>query len=191
MTMRAQPRLPRTMFHATQMSRMKSILRHGLLRDHCGEIHGEMTLRPPEKTIYLSRHRNSNNLNTNLFLDTKDDPVIVLEIDTREIRHENIYPDDALFVGFGQEDVFEDAEEISEALSISVEEAQSLLDRWEAMSDVDLVKDMKSLWPWYLAEHGEISVAQDISSRSILRVRDYETGKIIKDTRYMEMSLSL
>lgn len=42
-----------------------------------------------------------------------------------------VYPDDALFVGFGQEDVFGDAEEIAEELGLSEDEAEELSEYFE------------------------------------------------------------
>lgn len=90
-----------TLYHATRLEFLSSILRNGLQTSHCGRIHGSMNIRPPENTVYLSRHVNSNNLNTNLFSD--DSRVVVLEISTQNLDQTKIYPDDALFVAFGQE----------------------------------------------------------------------------------------
>lgn len=184
-----QAPLPPKLFHVTQRSRLKSILRSGLIRRHHGEIHGSMEIRPQEPTVYLSRHDRSNNLNTRLFDEAPGNPLVILEVDSRFIKKDRIYPDDALFVLFGQEDIFEDADEVSEQLGVDIGRAAELLDHWEDQTNDKLAAEMKDLWPWYLSEHGEISVAQDIPARAITAVRDYETGQIIRSFSHPEPGL--
>lgn len=170
---------PKTLYHVTQKSRLPSILKKGLVREYFGDIHGKMNIQPPEPTVYLSASKQSNNLNGRLLDESDRDPMVVIEINPAFIDPSKIYPDDALFIGFAQEDVFENAEEIAEALQITKEEAQTKLDHWESLTDQELVQDMKALWPWYLADHGEISVAQDVPVHAIMAVRDYQTGEYI------------
>lgn len=165
------------LYHATRMDYLPSILKEGLKTTHYGKIHGQMAIRPPCKCVYLSRHKNSNNLNSNLF--ESDPKLVVLEISTDDINLESIYPDDALFCGFGNEDVFEDADEIVEATGWSLEKSEAFLKELEKTPDIELANKMKFLWPWYLEEHGEIAVAQDIPASSIVRIRNYSSGKII------------
>jgi hypothetical protein len=178
------PSLLPQLFHATRRSSLRNILKFGLQRSRCGDIHGAMALRPPEDTVYLSKNASSNNLNTKLF-DTGEE-IVLLQIDPGFIDANKIYPDDALFCAFANEDVFEDAEDVAKDLGMSTESAQHLLSHWESLDDKLLVQDMKKLWPWYLENHGEISVAQDVPASSIVCVRSYESGNIIWSKKDIE-----
>lgn len=165
------------LYHATRMDYLSSILKNGLKTEHYGKIHGQMAIKPPHKCVYLSKHKNSNNLNTSMFEDNSK--IVVLELKTDGIDLASIYPDDALYCGFGNEDVFTDADEIAEATGWNLEKSEAFLEELERTADIDLANKMKFLWQWYLEEHGEIAVAQDIPASSIVRIRDYTSGKIL------------
>jgi len=166
-----------TLFHATTISAAKSILQHGLLTSKCGFIHGEMAIRPPEKTIYLSKHESSNNLNSELFTQNQD--IVILEVSTNMINENNIFPDDAFFCGFANEDYLVDHFEVAEVFNISLKEAEKFFNVICSLSGEELVEFTKPLWNFYLIQEGEISVAQDIPKQSIINIRDYNTGHIL------------
>lgn len=169
-----------TLYHATRLLSFDSILGEGVLQGHCGLIHGKMDVRPPVPTVYLSSNPRSNNLNTRLF-DTGPEQVIILEISTRlaEIQPSNIYPDDWLFTAFADGRILDDEHEIAGKLNIPLGDACALLESWNTAQDHNLAKAMQSAWPWYLGEHGEISVSQNIAPSAIVAARMYGTGELI------------
>ena len=61
----------------------------------------------------------------------------------------------------------------------SLDRSQGFLDELTDTLDLELADKMKFLWQWYLEEHGEIAVIQDIPAHNVICVRDYETGQII------------
>lgn len=162
------------LYHATKKSNLKSILNKGLLASCFGDIHGEMSIRPTKPGVYLSRHHTSNNLNSNLFQSGEE--IVIIKIRTSNINPDDIYPDDALFVAFGQEDIFEDEEELRAIFNLPEEEARQLLELLCECQDADLANLMRPLWGWYLKVHGEISVSCDIPASNIVSVTGYETG---------------
>lgn len=166
-----------SLYHATTISSAKSILKEGILMEKCGKIHGEMQIRPLEKTIYLSRSEYSGNLNTNLF--EKNEKVVVIEIDSKDLDQNKIYPDDGMYCAFANEDLFYDAEELGEFFKIPKDEAEDLFNMMENSADMELVELTKPLWKLYLIKEGEISVAHDIKPSSIKNIRDFETQEII------------
>lgn len=155
-----------SLYHVTKLANLDSILKHGLKTSCYGDIHGEMAIHPREKTIYLSRKPSSDNLHSALFDDNS--PLVVIEINPSFINHDSIYPDDALFIGFGEEILFVDADDIQSDLKCDTHLSNALLTLFESCLDKDLPDAMKHLWPWYLQEHGEISVSHDIPPNAII-----------------------
>jgi len=179
------------LFHATKSKWLDGILREGISPAHCGRISGTDFIRPAEKTVYLSRHAGSSNLNTRLFED--NDPLVILSVQTDGIDESLIYPDDSIYVGFAEEHFLVDVQDVMEAMKCSPRKARRLLERWEACYDHELPAAMKCLWQWSLAEEGEIAVAQTIAPSSIVAVHDYESGREVliepADIRHGAMEL--
>lgn len=158
--------ITKSLYHVTKLKNLESILKNGLKTSYYGTIHGEMAIHPESPSVYLSRKSTSDNLNTRLFEDNPQ--LIVIEVNPSFISLDSIYPDDALFVGFGDENVFVDAEDIACDLQCDESLAESLLEIFDNSLDHELPETMKHLWPWYLSSHGEISVTHDIPPEAIL-----------------------
>lgn len=167
-----------SLYHATTISAAKSILKEGLLTQKCGLIHGEMDVRPEEKTIYLSSSEFSGNLNTNLL--DKEEQIVVIEINTKSIDENKIYPDDGMWCAFANGDFLDDKEEVSSFFGIPIEEGEKLFNLMEDCTNQELVQLTKPLWKLYLIQEGEISISHDIKKGEIINIRDMKTQEIIK-----------
>jgi len=55
------------LYHATRRSSLDAIMKEGLLSRFHGKIHGAMEYGPAGDSVYLSRMKQSNNLNAALF----------------------------------------------------------------------------------------------------------------------------
>lgn len=159
-------------YHATLLSNGRDILKSSLKVSKCGDIHGEMDLKPNEKTIYLSSHEYSGNLNSNLF--EQDEDVIVLEIDAKIIDWDKAYPDDGMFCAFANEDYFFDEEDVSETLGISICEATSFFSELCEKKDDEIADFLKPLACVYLLSEGEFSYPIDISGHYIKSIKGYD-----------------
>ncbi len=171
-------RLPRALYHATRSENLPSIMSAGLQPAYCGEVHGAMEIRPPVPTVYLSRHPQSNNLHSELFVGGA--AVVVLKVRPAVIDWRQAWPDDGLFAAFAQEEIFEDAAEIAETFRVPLAEAEAFLDALTKLENAELAAALQPFARWYLAEHGEISVAHSIAPAYILEARDYSTGALIE-----------
>ena len=174
-----------SLYHATTYSSALEILSSELKTEHCGKIHGEMCLKPNEKTIYFSRHEKSNNLNSNLFEQSND--IVLLEVDTKYMDWDSVYPDDAMFVGFASEDYLCDEDDAAETFDISIQEATLFFEELCQKKDDEIADFLKPLWGLYLMKEGEISIAQNISGLSIKAIRDYNTGELIEDKKALSL----
>lgn len=152
------------MFHVTTESNARKILEEGLLTKNMGKIHGSMDTQPIEPVVYLSRHPDSNNLNSALF-DTNE-KIVSLHINPKCIDLSKIYPDDGMFAAIGNDDYFETTEEIAELLNIPMEEAQYIYEKTYEVNS-DNLEEWKCFALFYLFTEGEISVAHDIPKEHI------------------------
>lgn len=149
-----------------------------------GKVHGEMEYKPAGPSVYLSRHEHSNNLNTALFEDNQEDPVIVLEIDGSYLDQEKIYPDEALFYfideailpdpdldpndpGF-KEEFMEAATDFAIRYGMSLTRARQLLMRFFEDDGSNYPEISREMWRHYLAVDGEIAYLGDIPPQAIL-----------------------
>lgn len=171
-----------SLYHATTKESASSIISEGFKTEHCGKIHGSMEIRPTEKTTYFSIRPKSNNLNTALFND--NNIVVVLAVDPRSFNTEEIYPDDAFFSGFAQEDYLKDESDCAEELNISVSEATKLIKELESKTDKEFVSFVKPLWSIYLFNQGEMSTSQNIPLSSIKRIETIEDGVILQEVTF-------
>lgn len=86
------------LYHATRKSNLDSIMKNGIQTKYYGQVHGRMDYMPPNPAVYLSKFEHSNNLNTRLFSECKDDDsVIILKIDITKLDAQKMFPDDAFF----------------------------------------------------------------------------------------------
>ncbi len=170
--------MSRTLRHATKHSNLDSIVRDGLLAKHYGAVHGKMEYAPAGPSVYLSRHKHSNNLNTALF--DGGDPVVVLEIDAAALDQDLIYPDECLFAMIDEEflpdpdeapegEGFEGAvEEFAEHFGMSKKKARAILAACAgASSEAEYPTITKSMWKEYLKAEGEIAYLGDIPPTAI------------------------
>ena len=161
-----KPVLPKYMYHVTKEKNVNDIMASGLITRKYGEVHGTMEITPPSPAIYISDRPESNNLNTNL----SGNDLVSFKIDTSFIDIKNVYVDDGFYVAFGNEDVFEDAEEVSESLQISIESASILLDYLESLQNDKIVIKTKFLLGWYIEHHGELAITQNIPPEAIVEI---------------------
>ncbi len=84
------------LYHATKKSNLENILKNGLQTNYYGKVHGSMEYGPPSPAVYVSTNEKSSNLNSNLFNDTND-PVIILQLNTKYLDSSMFFPDDAFF----------------------------------------------------------------------------------------------
>ena len=159
-------KIPKYMYHVTKKENLKSIKKDGLLVSKYGDVHGEMEIKPPSPAIYLSTSPNSNNLNTNL----SGHELVSLKIDTSYIDIKNIYIDDGFYVAYGNEQVFYEPDDTAYDLNISEDDAEILLDYMETLSNNNIMLKTRFLLGWYLKNHGEISVTQNIPPESIVDI---------------------
>lgn len=165
------------LYHVTKESSVKSILKNGLLTNFYGNIHGKMEISPPEKTIYLSKNKKSGNLNSNLFIN--DERLVVLEIDTKFINENLIYPDDGFWCGFADENFLVDEFEVKSFFDIGIEESKNFLKYISSLNNKDLVNFTKPLWSFYLKKEGEISISQDVHQSNIIKIYDYNSDSLL------------
>lgn len=157
--------VPQTLYHATKLSNLDSVFKNGLQRKYCGNIHDKMDYRPPEKTIYLSKYYNSNNLNSNLF--RNNEKIAVLHINAGFLNKNLVYPDDALMSAWANEQIWFNEHEIADDLNICLDDAKEIYNLFSEAKEDTLSNIMKPLWNWYLFHHGEISVSEDICPKWI------------------------
>ncbi len=166
------------LYHATRQSKLPSILEHGLLCRHYGDVHGHMDIAPAHPSVYLSKSRDSDNLHTALF-DDPHDPVIVLRIDADALMTCRTYPDEAIVEGVLMRQLgFEDADEpdglksfareLAQHFALKAPQARRLAEALACAPDEDLLKAAQPLAIPYLKRHGEIAYAQDIPAHAIL-----------------------
>lgn len=173
----------RSLFHATRLSWLPSIMENGLLSSFHGRVHGEMDYAPPERAVYLSRHENSNNLNAKLFDEREPgDQVVVLEIDAMALDVEKYFPDDAFFhmldCDFNIEEadcsvaafVEENRADFAARFGLDGEKAERLLGQF-CSSDGDMesyAPIARQMAREYLAAQGEIAYLGDVPASAIL-----------------------
>jgi hypothetical protein len=162
------------LYHVTPKENLESILKNGLQIKFFGEIHEEMEVRPASDNIYLSKFKESNNLNNNIY--TRGD-LVSLKIDISSLDTSLMYPDDAFFNAFANEDYLVDAEEISKEFNINIDEATRLLDILDNLNDKDFAETVKPLATLYLKSQGEISYSTDIKSDAIKEVLTLKNKK--------------
>ncbi|WP_415912767.1 hypothetical protein [Neptuniibacter sp. QD37_11] len=183
------------LYHVTERKRLSSIAKWGLSPNFYGQIHGTMEVSTPGKAVYLTTDPYQANLNTGLFErnglsfgenDTGD--IVVLKIDASILRGSQValYPDDGLYCGFAQEDIFETPEDISEALGVPLGHAESLLEHWDAFLDTEMAEAFQWLTKWYLEEHGDIAFEGLIPPESIIGVTPYDREAYLNANLMME-----
>lgn len=160
--------LPTRMYHVTKKENLDSILKHGLQTKKYGEVHGSMSIAPPKPSVYISIHPESNNLHTEL----SGFDLVSLQIDASYIDLKNVYIDDGFYAAFGNEQVFYDEDEVSDDLNIDLDEAEKLLRYLETLSDDKIVSKTRFLIGWYIQEHGELAVTQNIPPNAIIDFKD-------------------
>lgn len=159
------------LYHATRKANLPSIRQNGLLTRHYGAVHGGMDIHPPKPAIYLARGRSSNNLHTSLFDGT---PLVVLKIDATKLDPNEMWPDDAIYTAFANEEVFTTARQVAQAFGLDLPQAKELLERLENASEDELPLLLKPCWRWYLSwkRGGEVAYTADIPPSAIVGVRD-------------------
>ncbi len=174
-----------TLYHATTKSSAKAIMRDGFKKEKCGLIHGEMECRPNEKTIYLSKFVDGSNLNSNLF--DQNEEIVVLQVDPSYLKLDSIYPDDSFYMGIGQEEIFEDVDDIMDEFDIPVSEAKYLLEQTFKMTN-ETSHEFKCFALWFLKRDGEISVSHDIPKEAIMSIHKHpESPKVKRELDALSM----
>ena len=164
-------------YHVTTLDSAKNILLNGFNTEEYGKIHGSMNIKPPVKTTYFSKHPSSNNLNSALF--ENDLKLAIIEVNTSGFNEDFIYPDDAFWCAFSNEQFLEDPQEVAEFFDIPIDEASILLNLMENCTNEELVDVTKQLWKLYLIKEGEISTSQNINKDSISTIYSYDRRDII------------
>lgn len=182
--------IPKKLYHATRKSSLEGIFKDGLDPKFMGSIHGKMEMQPQEPVVYLSSNIRSNNLNSNLFNDEENDPIVILEIDSSYLNPDFFYPDDCLFYMFAEEDVFTDSDEVKEVLGFPDEESQQLFEEMESATNHEIAKIMKPFWNWYLLKEGEVSYSSIIPPEAIFGYRFFNDpeGSLIKTRKFRELN---
>lgn len=168
--------LPESLYHATNIERVDSILQYGLQTKYYGAIHGEMEIHPPVSVIYLSRNETSNNLHVELF----NSEVVVLKISTEGLDLDSFYPDDFIYNMFANEEIIKTARQVEKALMVSPLEAKKIFKELINATDEDLPNLLKPFWSYYLAHPlgGEVAYTQDIPAKNILEITPLENLKL-------------
>ncbi len=152
------------LYHVTTESNAKDILKNGLNTSFMGKNHGSMEIQPQKQLVFLSRHPNSNNLNSSIY--ESGDKLVSLEINPEILILDDIYPDDGMFAAIGQEELFETIEEIKELLDIPYDEAEIIYNATFELTS-DNVEEWKIFSLWYLFKEGEISTPHSIPKEYI------------------------
>lgn len=163
-------RIPKVMYHVTKKENLASIKEHGLLSSKYGDVHGSMNVTPPKPAVYLSIHKESNNLNSAL----RGHELVALKIDTSYLDTKRILVDDGFYHAFGDESVFYEVEDTAYDLDIDDEDAEILLDYMENLKDHEIMTKTRFLLGWYISEHGEVCYMGDIPPEAIVSFRDIE-----------------
>lgn len=176
------------LYHATRTANLPSILAQGLLTSHYGKVHGEMEYAPAGPSVYLSRHENSSNLNSDLFRtedESENAPVSVLMIDADQLDPDLFRPDDSFFYILDEEylESWEDIDdgekaglvrEFSTRYSISEDSALDLLTRCAEEGEAEYSAILAPIWREILAVEGEVSYLGDVPASAIIEISPYE-----------------